>query len=282
MLVVVVMGRGARSHAVVVQRAFVTWCDGRKRWVGGPVDGTPYAADSRNLGEQETSMLRRILPVIAAASAVTLMPVGSAVAHDDDISATCESLSVELFNYSAEAPNVNTVQIWMDGAVVEGPTTFGSTFSWSEPFADPTMDHTYRVSVIATMFPEATFDTGVQNVDGCPAPTTTTTMAPTTTTTTMAPTTTTTTMAPTSTTTTMAPTSTTTTTAVASAGGVGTTTLVAPVGAPSPPDPAAASPASATLPATGAEQNNIALVALGVLLVGGLLTAVAVRSRPRS
>jgi LPXTG-motif cell wall-anchored protein len=232
-------------------------------------------------------MLRRLLPAIVAVSAVTLLPTGTALAHDHDITATCEGLSVEMFNYSAEPANVNTVQIWVDGSVVVPSTTFGSTFSWSTSFADSTVDHTYRVSVASTMFPEATFDTGVQSIDACAAPTTTTTTPSTTTSTTPSTTTTTTTTTlapPTSTTTTTLlggagpSTSSTTTTVVAAAGGVATsTTLAAPAAASRPP--AAVSPADATLPATGADENSLALAALGAILLGGFLTVVAVRSR---
>ena len=123
-------------------------------------------------------MLKRLVVATAAVGAAALMiPTSVALAHDHTISATCEQLSVELFNYSADAANTNTVDIWVDGSAAVS-TTFGSSFSWSHAFSDATIDHTYRVAVTSTMFPEGTFDTGLQTIE-CAESTTTTTATPT-------------------------------------------------------------------------------------------------------
>jgi hypothetical protein len=227
-------------------------------------------------------VLKRLLPATAAAAALVLgIPSGGVLAHDHTISATCDGISVELFDYSADVANTNTVEIWVDGSQ-EVSTTFGSTFSWSHAFSDATIDHTYRVSVSSTMVAEATFDTGTRTVEctdeSAGSDTTTTT---TTTTTTMTTTTTTTVVS-------LVPTP---TTAVGSGGGVAAPTTPPSVAA-EPVGPAAPSTSAVTssvgsgptvgadaLPATGTDEGPVALVATVAIAVGAALVGAAWRRR---
>jgi LPXTG-motif cell wall-anchored protein len=208
-----------------------------------------------------STMLKRLVAATAAGAAALMIPTGAALAHDQIISATCEELSVELFDYSAA--NTYTVEISVDGSAALS-TTFVSFFSWSHAFSDATIDHTYRVAVTSTMSAQGTFDTGVQTIECAESASASSSTTTTTTTTTAASV--------------IAP----PTTAVASGAGVAaTTTPASVVAAPAAPPTSAVAPAGAaaddSLPATGTEEGPIALVALAGVVLGAALIGTAWR-----
>jgi LPXTG-motif cell wall-anchored protein len=232
-------------------------------------------------------MLKKIVAAAGAALAASLvLPAGAAMAHDHAVHADCYGLSVDMWDYSDDPGNTNTVDIWIDGAAIVSGQTFGATYSFFQQF-DGSTDFSYRVKAVSTMFPdEASFDTGVQTVQCAnAAPTTTSTTSTTSTTTT-----TTTTVAPAAPTTPAPP-----TTAVSGGGAVATTTTtVAPVSPPTPPTPPAAasqspgaSPAGGVaasggaLPSTGSDEGLAALIALGSVLAGAALIRLATRRHPK-
>jgi hypothetical protein len=123
---------------------------------------------------------------IWSAAAAVLISAGvctaTASAHTAPIAANCESgLSVVLTDYSADG--VNTVRVWIDGAP-RATTSFGASTSATYTFGDPTVSHTWRVSVTAWDDPTGangwTFDTGTLTIPVCAEPATTV-AAPTTT-----------------------------------------------------------------------------------------------------
>ena len=236
-------------------------------------------------------VMRRMAVVMCVAAAVVGIGSGTAMAHQKNVSHTCQGLSVNLIDYGTG--DVNRVIVTING-VQQVNQVFGSSFSQNFTFANPAVNNTYQVVVTAWDDPTGafgwTFDTGTTHAcpDAPPPSTTTTTTvaATTTTTTTTAPaiTTTTTTLAPGATTTTLAgsggpvPTpapgaTTTSTTTTTLAPGAATTTLA---GAGGPVPTATSNP---LLPATGSSSGGLVQAAL-IFLCVGLLALLWVR-RPR-
>ena len=111
--------------------------------------------------------------VAAGAFVATGLVAGTAAAHTAPISASCDGLHVELTDYSDGG--VNTVRVWIDGAE-KATITFGARTSTTYSFGDPTVGHTWRVSVTAWDDPAGaqgwTFDTGTRSIEVCATPTT--------------------------------------------------------------------------------------------------------------
>jgi hypothetical protein len=204
----------------------------------------------------------------------------TASAHTAPIVADCDAgLSVALTDYSGDG--VNTLRVWIDGAA-RATTTFGASTSATFSFGDPTVSHTWRVSVAAWDDPTGemgwTFDTGTRDIPVCAKPTTTVASAPATPTTkpAEAPTT----LAPPTTVplATVPPTTPTTAT-------VGSAVVTAPAGSGGAPvttsvvaqaGPTSVVAGDSSLPVTGAA--DVRAIGIGLLLLGfGILLIVATR-----
>ena len=218
---------------------------------------------------------------LAAAALVMIGLSTTASAHTAPITASCEAgLSVSLTDYNGDG--VNTLRVWIDGAE-RANTAFAAATRATFAFGDPTVTHTWRVSVSAFDDPTGTigwsFDTGTSNIPVCATPTTAapTTIPPAT----IAPTVT----APA---TTAPPTPAPTPSVPATVASAVVTIPNGPAGVPSatvvvaqaPPTPAAPSAAGAAadgaLPVTGAA--DMRAVGLALLMLGfGILLIVATR-----
>ncbi len=227
---------------------------------------------------------------IWSAAAAVLISAGvctaTASAHTAPIGASCEAgLSVALTDYSGDG--VNTVRVWIDGTA-RATTSFGASTSARYSFGDPTVSHTWRVSVTAWDDPTGangwTFDTGTLTIPVCAEPTTTLAAAPATTVAAAPatlPSTTTVTTVATAVTSAVPPTTAAPTTTVTVASAV----VTAPAGSSGAPAStsvvAQAAPTSivappGSLPVTGAA--DVRAVGIGLLLFGfGILLIVATR-----
>lgn len=206
---------------------------------------------------------------------VVVAPV-VASAHVPVIEVSCETgINVDLSKYSG----TDHVTIWKDGNVIVD-TDFIGSFSFHRGFTK-TVSHTWRVKVAAGN--ERSPDVS-GTVAACREIPSTTTVVPTTavTTTTAAPTTTTaattTTVAATTTSVASSTTVASPTTTVVSATTAPTTTIVATTVATTSSVPKTSVP----LPATGTPAENSALIALGLLVLGGGSLFVVRRSRRAS
>ena len=117
-------------------------------------------------------MLKKLLAALGTLALVlglVALVAGPASAHNHTVSASCDTgVSVDLTNYATgDSSKHNTVEVWIDGAVVTDNPNFGASFSQTYPFSTGQASHTYRVKVTAYDDSKYSFDTGVVTVNGC-------------------------------------------------------------------------------------------------------------------